>query len=163
MNNEVLNDYQKDLVAKHYADALRIGQAFKSSVLYDDEKETIAVHALLQAARTYDANYVGWNNRKATFSTYLYFLVMNSLLSKGRKNVGNGRYELHAKYIPHMKLLYESTLEDLSAASEPSQDIGDPGVNAGRHKPFRVQRADGKNNGAVDREATIYSKRLLDT
>lgn len=107
-----LNDYQKDLVAKHYADALKIGQSFKSSVMFDDEKENVAIHALWRAAQKYDENH----NSKAGFQTYLYRSVINSLLSYGRRNRGNGQpYEVQKKRLPKSNLLYESTIEARAA------------------------------------------------
>lgn len=104
---DALNKYQKNLVAKHYTDALKIGQSFKSSVLFDDEKENIAVHALLRAAKKYDKKH----ESKAVFSTYLYQSIKNSLLSYGRRNRGDGTYVTQNKRLPKNALLYESTIE----------------------------------------------------
>lgn len=103
-----LNSYQKDLVAKHYTDALQIGQSFKSSVMFDDEKENVAVHALWRAAQQYQPEH----ESKASFQTYLYRSVINSLLTYGRRNRGNGKpYEVQQKRLPKSHVIYESTIE----------------------------------------------------
>ena len=79
-DDKVLTKKQQKLVAKHYEDALRIGNAFKSSVLHDDEKETIAVKGLFDAARRYNPNH----ESKAAFPTYLYRVLMNALLRRDK-------------------------------------------------------------------------------
>jgi RNA polymerase sigma factor (sigma-70 family) len=107
--DRVLTKKQQKLVAKHYEDALRIGSSFKSSVLYDDEKENIAVYGLLKAARKYDENKLDG----ASFTTYLYRLIMNDLLTgdKGVKDAKTGKYRTIQKRLPKNKVLLESIIE----------------------------------------------------
>lgn len=100
-----LNEQQQKLVADHYEDAKQIGVSFKSSVLYDDEKENIAVRALIRAAQHYDSK------RNVKFSTYLYRAVINSLLSHKRINKGEGKYQSQQKRIPKNQVLLESTIQ----------------------------------------------------
>lgn len=149
-----LNKKQQKLVDAHYQEALQIGRSFKSSVLYDDEKETIAVMALMRAAKSFDPNRpVKIHTKKLTpkkgrslFNTYLYRAIINSLLSHKQTNIGNGKFEPQQKRIPKNQIVLESTIEDRSAEQGRQESlatlIAEPAVSPTRDLEYNETIAD---------------------
>ena len=78
-----MNEHKRpnELVRKHYDDALRIANSFNSKFLLQDDKEGIALLALIRASRTYKKEVVNKKKKrvKVKFTTHLMNCVVNAL------------------------------------------------------------------------------------
>src|SRR4051812_29918142 len=98
MNQTGLDARAQELVKKHYEDALRIAQSYRTEYLPEDERETIAVKGLLKAAQKFDPEKYGLTeivdrgrkpkavgDKQIAFNTYLFKLIQNDLHDGVRK------------------------------------------------------------------------------
>ena len=125
-----LNDKQKKWIDANYTNALKIGESFKSSVLHDDDKETIAVMNLIRAAKTFDETRVSkYTGKLIPFSTWLYTCVWTALLSadKGVLDKKTGKYRPLKHKLPRTKLLSESIYSRVQAnwRSDDDNDVSE--------------------------------------
>ncbi len=70
-----MNKYKKSnkSIEKYYDDALRIANSFSTRFLLQDDKEGVALLALIRASRTFK------KEREVKFSTHLYNVIWNAL------------------------------------------------------------------------------------
>jgi hypothetical protein len=125
MNEEIvetpqeLTPTQRELVSKYYEDALTIAQSFKSSVLFDDEKENIAVRVLIRVSRHYDPNFkFDPAKRKhlpkagrTLFNTLLHRSIVNALISAGHVYKDGTWKNVQKKRMPKAQIINESVIE----------------------------------------------------
>lgn len=121
LRNAPLTDAQQKLVADHYDDALAIAAAWKSDVLQEDEKETIAVEMLIWAAKNFDPNfqYKEYDHKlvrkegRTPFNTFLFNVVRRRLMMSGRSFIEDGekKFKVQKNRIALDMLLYQSTID----------------------------------------------------
>lgn len=127
-----------ELVRKHYDDALRIANSFSSKFLLQDDKEGIALLALIRASRTYKKEVITKKKKKVKvkFTTHLMNCVINSLKTSVNRSKRKGPIFQNRRVVK----LDEVTEEKGLAKYELKFDDWDPYKLRLNHKPSEFQQ-----------------------